>query len=433
MADANAPNNPAQQAAANQAQATAAAAAAALAGLTGPLPADHPDVMERVQQMQQAFNAEQLRARVQAAADQEFRRLNPNAPPVNNAPANAAAASTSAAHATDDGTSAAPRRPFLPAPDKWAGTVSVTDHNNKDLAITGRVWLSAYESYCAYYNMSALDSLQYFVKDRALEWLWGVHHYAGTANVLLDWQTLRFEFLRQYTPADRRTPASVARTKLQNHECTMTQYPTVSQYDSAFRILLREVHDMSHADQIHWFIAGLSPAFKRQCATRPDGTDWQDLMTLIQFALGVEARENAASATNPSSQFKRLNFASAAATSQQGSPTKKSRRNGGVTAAPQQAKRDADYQPRPPPKEVQPAMRPLWLASEWNRWTDPDGKPYTGSSWQALLDQRRCVQCHRPRGTEAGQCKGHGYQRKPKGNGKGKQGGGGKGGKAVAA
>jgi hypothetical protein len=395
-------------------------AATAASNPQGPLPADDPEVVQRLKEMREAYEAQLQRARVQQAADAEFHRLFPNAPRVGTSSAQAGPSSgnplPTAALAQASADDNAPRRPFLPAPEKWAGTVAVTDNNNSTLNNSGKVWLAGFESYCAWYQMTPLDTLQYFLKDKALEWLYGVHRYASITGMALTWQAVRYEFLRQYTPADRRAPASVARTKLQNHECTMTQFPTVSQYDNAFRILLREIHDMSHADQIHWFLSGLSPTYKRHCATQPDGTDWTDLLALIQFALGVEARENAATVHH---SFKRLNYTSttASATQQDRNP-KQARRGNGGPSAPKQPKDDSA--PREPiPPEVPPPMRSLWLATKGQKWKDPDGKEYTGPSWRALIDAKRCVQCHKAR---PGECTGHGYQKKPKGSAKDRRG-----------
>ena len=73
----------------------------------------------------------------------------------------------------------------------------------------------------------------------------------------------------------------------------MHVYSTYSQYEQAFRNLIRNCPDMSEPDQLSWFISGLSSYFKRLCATQQDGRPWTSLTDLCRFAQGVEAREYA--------------------------------------------------------------------------------------------------------------------------------------------
>ena len=98
-------------------------AATAASNPQGPLPADDPEVVQRLKEMREAYEAQLQRARVQQAADAEFHRLFPNAPRVGTSSAQAGPSSgnplPTAALAQASADDNAPRRPFLPAPEKW--------------------------------------------------------------------------------------------------------------------------------------------------------------------------------------------------------------------------------------------------------------------------------------------------------------------------
>lgn len=424
-----------------------------------PLPANDPRVQERLQVLQAAFEANELRMRVDQAARNEFARLHPNAPvgayaqaaqaAAHNAhaalqnldPANAQALAEALAAAraalvppaavAPAPAPAAARAPFYPPPEKWSGELTRTDSRNQEIAFTGRAWMLSFEAYVGSYQLDPLVSFMHFLKDRALEWWYQLAAEMTPNPAAFTWQHVRGEFIRQYSPADLRAPASIVRTKLQTGQCTMSHFTTVGRYEHAFRNLLRECPDMSVPDRIHWFISGLSPAFKRHCATRPDGTDWADLAALTQHALGVEARENAATAvTAPTSSAsfsnpKRLHSAFAATPK----VTKKARRDANKAKASPEA---APAEKVSIPASIPPGLRGLWVAASRNRWKDPTGKVYVDSDPAVFVtdvNAHKCLQCHRVQGTGEGQCKGHGYQGKPSGSGSGggnrKSGGGG--------
>jgi hypothetical protein len=289
------------------------------------------------------------------------------------------------------------------------------------LGRAGMVWMSAYEGYCQLYGFNALTSLFHFLTADALTWWYHLATHAQTVNVPLTWPFVRTEFLRTYSPADRRTPAAQARQTFLSHGCTMNQHATVSQYENAFRVLVRECPDMSGPDQIAWFLAGLTPAYRRMCATRQDGTDWPDLPTLVTFALGCEAREIAATQTGTSPQPKKARFNSAtfaAAADTQAPVLKKQRLNEqspGVGSIPQLSI----------PREIPGGLRALWVATQANGFKDRCGKGYTPATFLELCQATpsRCVQCHKVRGAGAGECVGHvrpGGKARRGGRGKGK-------------
>ena len=198
----------------------------------------------------------------------------------------------------------------------------------------------------------------------------------------------------------------------------MAHLQTVSQYENAFRVLVRECSDMSVPDQIVWFLDGLNTKYKRMCATRQDGTDWPDLASLVTFALGCEARENAANpyvAPPAAAKKARLAAFSAATTQDPTRPSKKPRfgeNDAGVGAVPQKV-----------PHEIPGRLRGLWMASQFQGFKDRYGRPYTPATFMEVCQSSGCVQCHKKRGSGEGECSGHGAQKPKRGKrGKGNRG-----------
>jgi hypothetical protein len=263
--------------------------------------------------------------------------------------------------------------------------------------------MAAFEGYCGLYAFDPLASLFHFLTGDALSWWYHLSQHAQNVGIPLVWATVRTEFMRTYSPADRRTPAQQARQVLITKQCTMAQHASVSQYENAFRVLIRECPDMSVADQIVWFISGLSDHYRRQCATQMDGTDWPDLATLVAFALGVEAREYAVSTF--SKPAKRLAaFSSAAVAPQDPIATPKRRR---LDGPPGQSAKLAGAPLAELPIDVPGGLRNLWTVAQKKSWVDADGRAYTPASFMGLVQAKRCLQCHKARGAGPGQCNGH--------------------------
>lgn len=105
----------------------------------------------------------------------------------------------------------------------------------------------------------------------------------------LTWSQIRDEFLGYYDP-QRRSESRMARHALLAGECTLVKYGSVKRYEQEYRRLVRECRDLSVTDQIIWFVHGFTPEYKKQIATKPDGTEWEDLNSLVNFALGIETR-----------------------------------------------------------------------------------------------------------------------------------------------
>ena len=161
---------------------------------------------------------------------------------------------------------------------------------------------------------------------------------------------------------------------------------------------------MSAHEQVAWFINGCTPEMKRQCATQPDGSEWQTLDALAQFAIGVETRNEVAAAyPTPTPASKRPRLAAASM------PASYAKQGRGNRATQSKAKGTPDK-----PKGTQKAkskggntvpgrLKGLWAATQKNGWSDEDGHPYTEASWLATVRGGKCVICHKPRNA----CLGH--------------------------
>ena len=262
--------------------------------------------------------------------------------------------------------------------------------------------MAAFSGYCGMYSLSKFDYFPHFLKGRAQQWFFQLTLHAQNIGHTLTWPEVCEEFLRQYSPIDRRAPAAVARATLQKGTCTMSAYTSFGSYEFALKQLLRECPDMGMHDQVSWCLAGMSSAFLSECATQPDGTDWDDLDTLITFARGVEARKDAAASSRavPKPIRPPEKPTLPAAATQVPNLNRKSKRN--------RAEGPSDQaQPVKVPPSIQGQHRNLWRAMLHRGWRDKGGAPYTPDTFNAALASGECLQCHRIKGTGSGQCAGH--------------------------
>jgi hypothetical protein len=352
-------------------------------------------VLARVEELQQALDERLAFEALETAANEELARRNPGV-------------QVEGGVAGNNNQGDAPRRPFLPAPEKWDGEISAEDPEHASLGLNGRVWMQTFDYYVEEYNFDPLLVFNHFLTGKARIWY---HHYTQNIDARdeeLDWDEVREEFIRQYSPADRRTQPEIARAKLHKGDYAMTNWGSYTQFEQAFRNLIRDCPDMAVADQIHWFITGLSPYFRKACATQQDGTPWTELGALTRFAQGVEVRDLASrrdlkpSASVP--KRKTLTLAPASVTPpSQILPGKKSR-PAPTNSAPKRAKAAGDERLSAIPYR----LRPLFIAAEQNKWRAPDGGLYTPETFMAVAKGKppRCLQCHKTWGT-GGECKGH--------------------------
>lgn len=288
----------------------------------------------------------------------------------------------------------------LPKPEKWSGAAG---------GMRGVVWLASYEAYCYFCAWDPAAALTAFLTGKAMEWWYSLQASAPPTQPLT-WPAVRTEFLSYFDP-QRRTMQSEALHQLMIHKCTMAQHPTVKVYEQEFKRLVREAGPVSAHVQIAWFVAGLTTDMKRQCATQPNGSEWQSLDALIQFALGVETRNEIADAPLAApAKRPRLSAASMPASKQgraKSSPTPK-----GQPSKPkgtQKAKKgDGDSIPG--------RLKGLWAATQKRGWKDEGNIPYTEERWLAVVRGGKCVICRRPRGVGPDCCPGH---PRPGGNGGG--------------
>lgn len=68
---------------------------------------------------------------------------------------------------------------------------------------------------------------------------------------------------------------------------------SIASYVQKFQKNVALAYDMSMSDQIHWFLRGLNPEMRAECATDAAGRDWNALQPLIQYAHGAEQRMRA--------------------------------------------------------------------------------------------------------------------------------------------
>ena len=282
------------------------------------------------------------------------------------------------------------RAPHLPSPDKWSG------NPDKGKQMRGKVWIALFLSYCMHYSFDPVFTLAAFLTGPALDWWYSLTEHYARLSAVITWHMVQQEFLSYFDP-QRRTEPVEARAQLMSHKRTMTHYPTVKQYEQEFKRLVRACADLSLTDQLCWFISGLTPALKLAAATQPDGTEWNNLDALITFALGVETRIDIANASTVHTTKKpRLSAATAVPQARKANPSGSSRAKalkGGVAKHSQV------------PSEIKGGLRGLWLATQAQHWTDPDGKPYTVASWlKHVTKDRKCLVCHKPLGTDPGQC-----------------------------
>ena len=369
----------------------------------GPL---SPELLARVEELQADLDERLAAAAFEARAQAELVRRNPGVQ-VNNDP---------------PPTGDALRRPFLPAPEKWNGEVSAADAAHATLGLSGRVWMQTFEDYIDQYDFDPLVLLPHFLLEKARVWY---HHYVENMHARdedLDWAAVREEFIRQYSPADRRSQAEIARAKLHKGEYSMSSWGSYTQYEQAFRNLIRDCPDMAVADQLHWFITGMSPFFRKACATQQDGTAWTDFAACAQFARGVEVRDFASrtfpTTTNPQPKRKSLTFAAtdsdADVPSQIQPMAKKARteKNPGPNNRTRLAPEDV--------KRIPFNFRRLYSLAKEQKWPAPDGNAYTPESFLALVQAvpPKCVQCYKTFGKD-GECKGHKPVRAGRGSGGG--------------
>lgn len=277
----------------------------------------------------------------------------------------------------------------LPKPDKWSGT---TD------GMRGMIWLAAYEAYCRSCGWDPASVLTAFLSGRALEWWYSLQSTAP-AGAPLTWATVQAEFLSYFDP-QRRTLQSEALHQLMSHKCTMAQHTTIKAYEREFKRLLREAGPVAAHVQVAWFIAGLTSDMKRHCATQPSGQEWQALDALIQFALGVETRNEMADAhlASTSSKRPRLSAATTFASKQAPNKARNASKPKGQPSKPQGTEKA---------KGIPGRLKGLWAATHKLGWKSEAGVPYTREVWLGVIKAGKCVICHKPKGTGPGQCSGH--------------------------
>eukprot|EP00983_Pelagomonas_calceolata_P122542 1160916-Pelagomonas_calceolata.AAC.3 len=120
--------------------------------------------------------------------------------------------------------------------------------------------------------------------------------------------------------------------------------------------VVRQEEDMSMSDQISWFIHGLHPDLLATCAVQPNGHPWHDLKTLLNFALGEEARLKATKAATHRARLSRIVRAQAGgsagtSTPRQGGGTPARKGGEGSNKRPVQASPKAGGQQGPPDKK----------------------------------------------------------------------------------
>jgi hypothetical protein len=358
-----------------------------------------PEVLARIQALEQE-RAERLAAEaIEAAAQAEMARRYP-------ADVGDAANAVHDPDLFDDAQAPGVKQPFLPAPEKWDGEVSVEDSRNASLGLSGKIWMQTFTMYANEYQLEHIRIFAHYLKGKALLWFHQLVENANARQEDVSWDDVKAEFIRQYSPADRRTPAEITRSKLINHECTMPAFSSYTQYEQTFRNLIRSCPDMSDADKISWFISGLSPYFKRQCATQQDGRPWTDLDDLSRYAQGVEVRENASRTdrTLSSQKTNRKTFVAAASIPTQNLPAAKKARTEKSESPDSRTRLAKDEKG----DRIPYRLTTLWKATVRNGWHAPDGKPYTPESFLAITRATppRCLQCHKTWG-KGGECKGH--------------------------
>lgn len=290
----------------------------------------------------------------------------------------------------------------MPKLEKWTGD---------GVGVRGSIWLATYEGYCGSRGWDPAHALTAFVSGKALEWWYSLQ---ANATAPLTWAVVRAEFLSYFDP-QRRTMQTEARAKLMAHECTMVQFPTVKCYEQEFRRLCREVGGMTAHEQVAWFIHGCTPALKRQCATRPDGSEWTDLNALVQFAIGVETRNEVAAAPTHTSA-KRPRLAAAASSQEKGFGKQPVQAAGGrASASKSQGTRKVQGQKGKSKDDSIPGrLQRLWGAAKHNSWPE-GGPPYSKERFMEVIRSGGCVVCAKPKGTGPGTCPGHVRPVKPGG------------------
>ena len=150
----------------------------------------------------------------------------------------------------------------------------------------------------------------------------------------------------------------------------MSAYASFGSYEFALKQLLRECPDMGMQDQVSWCLAGMSSAFLTDCATQPDGTDWDDLDALITFARGVEARKDAAASSRAATKPRPPNNPSMPAAAPQvpglSRKTKRNRADG-----PSDAAKSVTV-----PPSIQGPHKNLWKAMQHQGRLDTNGAAY---------------------------------------------------------
>jgi hypothetical protein len=229
-------------------------------------------------------------------------------------------------------------------------------------------------AYCAAMGWSMLDTFVFFVGGKAAEWFFSVRDAYAAKNMILTIEALHAEFLSYFDPATRDEERD-ARTKLHEGECSMTQYPSVKQYEQEFKLLTRIARDLSETDQISWFWEGLSPSLKPMCVVDSNGKDWKSLDALIDYAHGAELRLDA---------NKRAHQAHKAAVVSRQTSRSKSKFSRPATVRPQQI---------PVPSEIPQALAGLYRAAIRLRWAGDGTAPLSASSFLRLMRDEKCLQC----------------------------------------
>jgi hypothetical protein len=278
----------------------------------------------------------------------------------------------------------------------------------------GSVWLASFEGYCGFCGWNPAAALTAFLNGKAMEW-WYSLQAATPPTQPLAWATVKAEFLSYFDP-QRRTLQSEARAQLMTHQCTMVQFPSVKQYEQEFRKLCREVGGMSASEQIAWFIHGCTPEMKRQCATQPDGTEWRNFDALVQFAIGVETRNEVADAHSTPAPAKRPRLAAASVPSSVPAKQGKGGRSSSTKPKGRPSRPQGTQKKATRGTDIPGRLKGLWAATQKNGWSDEGNRPYTEQRWLEVVRDGRCVICHKRRGVGPDCCAGH---NKPSGSGGG--------------
>lgn len=131
-----------------------------------------------------------------------------------------------------------------------------------------------------------------YLKEHAALWYKYVYEESIRNGVILNWPTLRAQFLTRFRPIDSGKTARVALASLR-------QFGSVQQYCNLFQQHITQVSDMAEADKIFTFQRGL----KQHVAREVDLRDPKTLLEAMHYAIRAEARTTLLNRSNFSSNF----------------------------------------------------------------------------------------------------------------------------------